>query len=40
MEVRDYYGRAVGRIKNPEGDRNPTGRPTESTKRPVGALRD
>ena len=31
MEVRDSYGRVGGRIEGPEGDRNSTGRPTEST---------
>jgi hypothetical protein len=32
MEVRDLYRRVRGRIEGPEGDGNPTGRPTVSTK--------
>jgi hypothetical protein len=31
MELGDSYGRIGGRIVGPEGDRNSTGRPTEST---------
>ena len=31
MEVRDSYGRFVGRTEGPEGDRNSIGRSTEST---------
>jgi hypothetical protein len=31
MKVREPYGRVGGRIVGPEGDRNTTGRPTEST---------
>jgi hypothetical protein len=31
MEVRDPYGRVRGRIEDPEGDSNPTRRPTVST---------
>ena len=30
-EIRDSYGRAMGRIEGHERDGNPTGRPTEST---------
>ena len=30
MEVRDFYGRDMGRIEDPEGD-NSVGRPTDST---------
>jgi hypothetical protein len=30
MELRDSYGRIGGRIVVPKGDRNSTGRPTES----------
>jgi hypothetical protein len=40
MELRDIYGKAGGRIKDPEVDRNSTGSPTESTNEPLGALRD
>jgi len=32
MELSDTYGRIGGRIGGPKGDRNSTGRPTESTK--------
>jgi hypothetical protein len=32
MEVRDFYGRVGGRIKDPEGVGNIISRPTESTK--------
>jgi hypothetical protein len=31
MKLGDSYGRIRGRIVGPEGDRNSTGRPTEST---------
>jgi hypothetical protein len=31
MELGDSYGRIGGRIVGSEGDRNSTGRPTEST---------
>jgi hypothetical protein len=31
MELGDFYGRIGGRIFSPYGDRNSTGRPTEST---------
>jgi hypothetical protein len=31
MELRDSYGRIGGRIEGPEGNRNFTGRHTEST---------
>ena len=31
MQLRDFYGRFRERIDSPEGDRNSTGRPTEST---------
>jgi hypothetical protein len=31
MELGDSYGRIGGRIAGPKGDRNFTGRPTEST---------
>jgi hypothetical protein len=31
MKVGDSYESAGGRIEGPEGDRNSTGRPTEST---------
>jgi hypothetical protein len=37
-EVRDPYGRVRGRIEDPEGNRNPTGRPTMSTN--LGVPRD
>jgi hypothetical protein len=30
MEFGDFYGRIERRIVGPEGDRNSTGRPTES----------
>jgi hypothetical protein len=40
-EFVDSYGRVVGIINSPEGDRNSTGRPTESIcLDPLGALRD
>jgi hypothetical protein len=39
MEVRDPYGRVRGRIEGTEGDGNPTGRTTIST-RPLGTPRD
>ena len=31
MELGDSYGRIGGRIAGPEGDKNSTGRPSEST---------
>jgi hypothetical protein len=31
LELGDSYGRIGGRIASPKGDRNSTGRPTEST---------
>jgi hypothetical protein len=31
MELGDFYGRDEGRIEGPEGNKNSTGRPTEST---------
>jgi hypothetical protein len=31
MEIRDSYGKVGESIEYPEGDRNPTGRPTVST---------
>jgi hypothetical protein len=31
LELEDSYGRIEGRFAGPEGDRNATGRPTEST---------
>lgn len=31
LEVENSYGKVGGKIEQPEGDRNPTGRPTEST---------
>jgi hypothetical protein len=31
MEIGDSYGRAVGRIVSSKEDKNPTGRPTETT---------
>jgi hypothetical protein len=31
MGLEDYYGRIVGMIADPEGDRKCTGKPTEST---------
>jgi hypothetical protein len=31
MELRDSYGKIGGRIAGPQGDRNSTGRPTDST---------
>jgi len=31
MELGNSYGRIGGRIVGPEGDRNSTGRPTETT---------
>jgi hypothetical protein len=31
-EVRNSYGRIRGRVEGPEGDGDPTGGPTESTK--------
>jgi hypothetical protein len=40
MELGDSYRRIGGRIAGPEGDKNVTGRPTESTNLdPSGALR-
>jgi hypothetical protein len=31
MKVRDSYGKVRGKTEDPEGDKNSTGRPTEST---------
>jgi hypothetical protein len=31
IELQDSYEKAGGRMEGPEGDRNSTGRPTEST---------
>jgi hypothetical protein len=40
MELGDSYGRLGGRIVGPEGDRNSTGKPTESTNQgPWGSQR-